>query len=63
MKATFKLIYNIILITSILFLISCDIPNSTEGEAIESFINQDTQVPSKSNLLPNQSGTCVEDPL
>ena len=63
MKASFKLIYSILLITSIIFLISGDIPNSTEDDAVESFINQDTQVPSKSNILPNQSGICVEDPL
>lgn len=63
MKALYKFIYTTILLSIVFFLTLIYSPNPTGDEALESFINQNTQIPLDSNVLQNDDKICVEDSL
>lgn len=62
-KTLYKFIVTPLLISSVFFLALNVLPNPTGEEALDSFINHDTQSPSESDVLWNNSGICMEDSL
>ena len=64
MKTSYKfIIFVTLLISSVFFLTLNVLPNLTGDEALDSFINQDTNNPLGSNFLHNNGGSCMEGSL